>query len=151
MSALTAKDREKILEQGAQILAQVLVPNGFKFHLATSGTSSGGAFAEGEFVKGDRKLEFHFRYSLGLVTYHIGKQSLGHVDYMRALLGKSGAYPPFSEDSITGFEALRQDLAEHCSDFISGNGKEFCQCIEKHKEYESLTGFQKMESTQSHI
>jgi len=151
MSAPTVKEREKILEQGAEILAQVLVPNGFKFHLITSGTSSGGAFAEGEFVKGDRKLELHVRYSLGLVTYHIGNQSLGHVDYMQALLGKFGAYPTFSEDPLAGFEALHRDLVDHCSDFLSGNGEQFCQCIAKHKVYESLTGFQKMESAQISI
>ncbi|HVU26863.1 MAG TPA: hypothetical protein VHG71_03915 [Verrucomicrobiae bacterium] len=153
MPVPTPKDRKEILEQGAKILAPALVPNGFKFHFITSGRGSGGAFAEGEFVRGDRKLELHFRYSLGLVTYHIGKLSLAHGDYMRALLDKNGKnhYPVFSEEPLAGFEALRQDLVEHCSDFINGNGEQFCQCVEKNKKYESLTGFQKMESAQSKI
>jgi len=153
MSVPTAKDRREILEQGAQILAPVLVPDGYKFSFVTSGNGSGGAFAQGEFVRGDRKLELHFRYALGLVNYHIGKLSLAHDDYMRALLGRAGMshYPNFSDEPLSGFEALRQDLVEHCSDFIRGNGDHFCQCIKKHKDYESLSGWQKMESAQSHL
>ncbi|MGA2222638.1 MAG: hypothetical protein ABSH21_12850 [Verrucomicrobiia bacterium] len=116
--------------------------------MVSSGSSSGGAFAHGEFVRGDRKLELHFRWSLGLVTYHIGAQKLAHEDYMRALLGRSSAshYPGFSDDALATFEALRQDLVEHCSDFVSGTGEQFSQCIERHKKYESLSGFQKMEA-----
>jgi hypothetical protein len=147
MAIPTVKDRREILQQGADILAQVLVPHGFHFSMVASGGSSGGAFAQGEFVRGDRKLELHLRWSLGLVTYHIGAQKLAHEDYMRALLGRSqaGHYPLCSDDPLAGFEALRQDLVEHCSDFIIGTGEQFRQCIEKHRHYESLSPLQKME------
>jgi hypothetical protein len=66
---------------------------------------------------------------------------------MRALLGRSqaGHYPLCSDEPLAGFEALRQDLVEHCSDFISGTGEQFRQCIEKHRHYESLSPLQKME------
>jgi len=148
MAIPTPKDRREILQQGADILAPALVPHGFQFIMVTSGTGSGGAFAQGEFVRGDRKLDLHFRYSLGLVTYHIGTLSLAHDDYMRALLGRSGAshYPGFSEEPSAAFEALRQDLVEHCSDFLNGDGEEFRQCFLRHRQYESLSGIQKMES-----
>lgn len=114
--------------------------------MVASGSSSSGAFAQGEFVRGERRLELHFRRSLGLVTYHVGALALAHDDYMRALLGRSGAshYPAFSDEPFVGFEALCQDLAEHCSDFVSGSGEQFRLCVQKHKEYESLSGFQKM-------
>ena len=149
----TPKDQKKILEQGAEILAQVLAPHDFKYYLVTSGKAHGGAFAQGEFVRSNRKLELHFRYSLGIVNYHIGKQVLSHVSYMRGLLRRNGLshYPPFSEGPLAGFEALRHDLTEYCSDFIDGNGEQFSECIEKNKKYESLTGLQKMESAQSNI
>jgi len=148
MATPTVKDRREILQQGAAILAPVLATHGFHFSLVASGNSSGGAFVQGEFVCGDRKLELHFRFSLGLVTYHIGALTLAHEDYMRALLGRSGAshYPGFSEDAIAPFEALRQDLVEYCSDFVSGTGEQFQQCVQRHKKYASLSGFQKMES-----
>ena len=147
MTIPPVKDRREILQQGADIVAPTLVPHGFHFRVVSSGSSSGGAFSHGEFVRGDRKLELHFRWSLGLVTYHIGTQKLGHEDYMRALLGRSqaGHYPLCSDDPLAGFEALRQDLVEHCSDFISGTGEQFRQCIEKHRHYESLSPLQKME------
>jgi hypothetical protein len=115
--------------------------------MVASGSSSGGPFAQGEFVCGDRKLELHVRFSLGLVTYHVGALSLEHEDYMRALLGRSGLshYPGFSGDALAAFERLRQDLVEYCSDFVSGTGEQFRQCVERHKKYEALSGFQKME------
>ena len=147
MTIPTVKDRREILQQGADIIAPALIPHGFCFSLVAAGNSSGGAYAYGEFVRGDRKLELHFRWSLGCVTYHIAGHSLEHSDYLRALLGRSSAghYPTFSEDPLAGFEALRQDLIEHCSDFISGTGDQFRQCIEKHRHYESLSPLQKME------
>lgn len=112
-----------------------------------TGSGSGGAFAHGEFVLGDRRLELHFRYSLGLVTYHIGSLSLAHDDYLRALLGRSSAgyYPGTSDEPLAGFELLRQDLVENCSDFVRGTGEQFRQCIERHRHYGALSPIQKME------
>jgi hypothetical protein len=147
MSIPTVKDQLEILQRGADILAPVLVPHGFRFAIVSSGGSSGGAFAHGDFVHDDRRLELHFRWSLGLVTYHIGSLSLAHDDYLRALLGRSraGHYPGTFEEPLAGFEALRQDLIEHCSDFVSGTGEQFRQCVERHREYERLSPLQKME------
>ena len=136
-----------MLQKGANILASVFEPQGFRFSLMASGLSSGGAFAQGEFVRGDRKLELHFRYSLGLVPYHIGEASLAHEDYLRMLLGRPGAshYPGFSENPLAAFEALRQDLVEHGADFLSGSGERFRQCVQRQKDYEKLSGLQRME------
>lgn len=147
MSIPTVKDRLEILQRGADILAPVLVPYGFRFAVVASGGSSGGTFAQGDFVHADRRLELHFRWSLGLVTYHIGSLSLAHDDYLRALLGlsRAGHYPGTSEEPLAGFEALRQDLIEHCSDFVSGTGEQFRRCVERHREYERLSPLQKME------
>jgi hypothetical protein len=147
MAIPTVKDKIETLQRGAEILASTLVPHGFRFSMVASGKGSGGVFAQGEFVHGDRKLELHYRQSLGLVTYHLGALKLAHEDYMRALLGRSGAsqYPDFSEEPRAMFEALRQDLVSHCSDFLSGAGDEFRQCVQRHKEYETLSGFKKME------
>ena len=98
---------------GCKILDDVMNPCGFCLIEGASGKSSGGNFASGEYVRGDRKLEIHFRYSLGLVTYRIGSLSLTHESYMRALLGKNGGnqYPGFSDDPLEGFRHLSHDLA----------------------------------------
>ena len=143
----TADDTRQILEQGAEIVALALAPHGFEFRLLAQGHSSGGTFANGEFVRGDRRIELHFRYSLGLVEYHLGQLSLAHVDYMRALLGRSHAsqYPSFSDQPMAQFEALRQDLDALCGDFIAGTGDQFRKCIEWHTNYSSLSGIQKLE------
>lgn len=117
--------------------------NGFKLIEWEPGKSSGGNFASGEYVKGDRRLEIHFRYSLGLVTYHMGDLSLPHQAYMRALLGKSGGnkYPGFSNDPLDGFRHLKHDLENFCGDFLAGTGEEFGRCVQANATAAKPTGF----------
>lgn len=109
------------LLDGAKILESVLLPKGFQFHFREEGRASGGAFAWGEFVREDRKLELHFRQSLGLVRYHVGDQSARHEPYMRQLgVWDQCRYPGFSEHATDSFHDLAHDvgLAE---DFLSGS------------------------------
>lgn len=112
-----------VLRAGAEILAPALVPHGFRFRLVVTGRGSGGAFAVGEYVRGDRRLEFHFRYSLGLVTYHVGSLAVPHEALMRAVVppGERTAYPGFSADPLDGFRHLREDLARYATTFVTGS------------------------------
>ena len=112
---------------GRKILDPVLQRHGFTFVEGDSGESNGGAFMSGYCVHGDRRLELHFRHSLGLVTYHIESWSVEHEAYMRALLGRGGEtdYSGFSEDPLDSFRGLRSDLERYCSDFLAGSGEEF--------------------------
>ena len=112
---------------GCKILDVIMNPHGFFLIEGASGNSSGGNFASGEYVKGNRRLEIHFRYSLGLVAYHIGNLSLTHEAYMRVLLGKSGGnqHPGFSNDPLDGFRHLGNDLVHFCGDFLNGSDEEF--------------------------
>jgi len=134
------------LRAGCGILDEVMKPWGFTFVEGASGRSSGGNFASGEYVKGDRRLEIHFRFSLGLVTYHLGSLSLAHTSYMRALLGKNGGnhYPGFSDDPLDGFRDLSYDLSHFCEDFLSGSGEDFARCAVKAAEQEKVTGFKSL-------
>jgi hypothetical protein len=118
-------------------------PNGFKFVEGPAGGSSGGNFASGEYVRDDRRLELHFRHSLGLVTYHIGELSLKHESYMRALLGRTGEnkYPGFSDNPLDAFRGLSFDLEHYYSDFLSGSGEEFKRCVVKARGQEKVSGF----------
>jgi hypothetical protein len=97
-------------------------PHGFVFELRDEGAGSGGYFAWGEFVRGDRRLEFHYRTSLGLVRYHLGLQSSSHEGYMREIgvLGRN-RYPRLSQDPLDGFRDLTHDL-HFATDFLSGSG-----------------------------
>jgi hypothetical protein len=128
---------------GREILDVVMKPRGFTFVEGASGRSSGGDFASGEYVRGDRRLEIHFRHSLGLVTYHMGSLSLAHDAYMRALLGRGGGnqYPGFSDDPLDGFRHLKHDLENFCVDFLGGPGEEFGRCAAQAKEQERVKGF----------
>ena len=111
------------LRAGLEILDPVMRPHGFRCGVEETGHGSGGDFARGEYARGDRRLELHFRYSLGLVTYHVGDTSLGHEAYMRALGVPPGAaqYPGFSDGPRDGFRHLAHDLRLYGAEFLSGD------------------------------
>jgi hypothetical protein len=121
----------EMITTGRQILDPVLVPHGFVFKAGEAGVGSGGAYASGSYVRDDRRLELHFRYSLGLVIYHLGDLTLPHETYMRAVLQGQGrsAYPGFSEDPLDGFRHLRHDIEMFAQDFVSGSGQGFCTAV----------------------
>jgi hypothetical protein len=123
---------EQILALGSSILKPLLLSHGFTYKALNEGISSGGHFASGEFRKGSRRLQFHFRNSLGKVTYHLGSGSMSHQEYMRLVLGKPDAshYPGFSSDPLDGFRHLLQDLEEHCADFLDGSDNALLRRIE---------------------
>src|SRR4029079_17546195 len=104
-----------LLELGVAELAEVLGPAGFEFIQTDEGVGSGGPFASGEFLKGDRRLELHVRSSLGLVRYHFGDESLSHEDLVRGFralegISEEGQSPGFSNDPMAGFRHLRHDI-----------------------------------------
>jgi hypothetical protein len=123
---------ERIVEEGHRILDAVLLPHGFAYRKGLHGKHHAGDFARGEYVRGDRRIEIHFRHSLGLVTYYLGDLQLVHADYMRALLGAQGGnrYPGFYDDPMEAFRELAFDLEHFCSDFLSGDGAEFKRCAQ---------------------
>src|SRR5260370_7390063 len=104
----------EILREGRSLLDPVMHRHGFSFKDGPTGRSSGGHYASGVYVNGNRRLEIHFRYSLGLVTYHFGQTSLDHESYIHALLCTTARnkYPGFSEDPLDAFTWLAYDL-EH--------------------------------------
>jgi hypothetical protein len=111
------------LKQGAKLLEPLLVRHGFAFKVTGSGSSSGGNYAAAEFRRGDRWLEFHFRFSLGLVAYHLGASSMDHIAYMQSVLGRRYAsrYPGFSNDPLVAFHDLLLDLEAHCGEFLDAS------------------------------
>jgi hypothetical protein len=119
-----------ILQAGIRELDAIMVPNGFAFKPGQEGRSSGGKFAYGEYYRGNRRLILHFRWSLGLVTYHVRDVFLDHEGYVRALFGLSkvqghNSYPGFSTDPLDGFRHLREDLERFGEVFLKGSDEEF--------------------------
>lgn len=119
---------EQHLLDGVKILSTYLEPLGFHFKLIGTGQSSGGHFAYGQFVCGDREIELHFRWSLGLVSYKAGNTVLGHEDYIN-LLDKHGQnkYPNFSDEPNDAFKCLKSDLENLLKDFAENNAVQFRQ------------------------
>lgn len=136
----------EILGAGITELDAVMVPHDFAFELGQEGRSSGGKFVNGAYCRGNRRLELHFRWSLGLVTYHVGDVFLGHEDYVRALLGLSkvqgrNSYPGFSTDPLDGFRHLREDLERFGEVFLKGSDAEFRSLKDWINVHPKITGF----------
>ncbi|HEY1214379.1 MAG TPA: hypothetical protein VGE93_12160 [Bryobacteraceae bacterium] len=110
------------LRYGTEIVSAVMKPHGFVFEFRDEGLGSGGHFAWGEFVRRDRRLELHYRRSLGLVRYHFGPQHVSHEGFMREIgaLGQN-RYPGYSHDPLDGFRDLTHDL-QFATDFLTGSG-----------------------------
>ena len=128
-----ATEAQETLKVGAKILEGVMHFHEFVFAPISIGVGSGGAYAAGEFRRGDRFLELHFRRSLGLVTYHVGSLSLSHEDYMWSVVGQRYRthYPGFSSDPLDGFRRLVIDLKEHCGGFLVGSDSIFAEHVER--------------------
>jgi hypothetical protein len=116
-------DPKEALFEGVKIIGPLMASNGFTFHFRDEGSGSGGKFAWGEFVRKDRRLELHFRHSLGLVRYHVRKANASHEAYMRELgVWAQCRYPGFSDNPMDAFHNLAHDL-QFAGDFLSGRGE----------------------------
>jgi len=140
------KTPSEFLKEGRNILDPVMLRHGFSFKEGSAGKSSGGPSASGSYVNGDRTLEIHFRFSLGLVTYHFGQTSMDHESYMNALLGTKGGnkYPGFSEDPLDAFKGLAADLENFATAFLNGNFEEFSRCVVAAEERKKIPGFARL-------
>lgn len=128
--------------QGVEILATVLTPHGFRYEPGLVDRGSGGAFARGAFVRGDRRLEISIRFGLGEVVYRAAGRVLVHEDYMRIVAGRGQhAYPGFSDDPLDGFRHLAQDLERFAAAFLTGSDAEFSDVAAEADRTPRPTGF----------
>ncbi|WP_157068068.1 hypothetical protein [Desulfosarcina cetonica] len=144
-------NKTDIIQKGADIMAPVFKKYGFVFSIEGEGQSSGGEFAFGSWCKGNRRLEFHYRYTLGLVNYFLGEERIGHQWYLWAVTGKkhSGSYPGNSEDPVDSFSRLKNDIEKYCDIFLQGSDNELLTVIKKGRElykwWESLPPLKRLE------
>jgi hypothetical protein len=134
------------LRAGASELKGILGLHEFVFSTGTEGKGSGGRFASGEFRRGDRRLDLHFRFALGLVTYHVGAHSLPHSEYVRAVrettdAGGEPSYPGFSADPTEAFVHLADDLKRFGRIFLCGQDHEFLELAAWARGHPAPTGF----------
>ncbi len=135
----------EMLRRGRTFIDPIMAAHGFVWEPMWAGKSSGGVSDSGRYIKEKRNLELHFRSSLGLVTYHLGKLSLTHEEYMRQVAPVGGAkYPGFSEDPLDAFRDLAHDLSAYAYDFLSGRGEEFNAARRAADRRNTLSGFQRL-------
>ena len=114
-------------EDVLDVLDDLMRSHGFDYIPTAVGVGSGGSFATGEFRRGSRTIELHYRDSLGLVTYRVGDLLLSREDYMWSILGERwrSQYPGFSKEPLDGFRRLRADWENHCFEFFGGSDADF--------------------------
>lgn len=137
-------DPTKQLVAGSKILDPVMNAFGFVFCLNEAGEGSGGHFARGCYRKGNRVLDLHYRWGLGIVTYRIGDEELDHNTYMK-LLGVA-ALSEFMQSkldrTLDGFHKLVADLERFGADFLNGDGSQFRSLAEQfRKKPDMFSGF----------
>lgn len=119
-------DALEIRERGAELLAPALLTHGFAYVPGEADRGSGGLFARGAFVRGDRRLDFSVRNALGEVLYSAAGVTLSHADYMRVAAGAGQhAYPGFSAEPLDGVRHLASDLERFGTAFLTGSDAEF--------------------------
>ena len=136
----------EILREGCTILDPGMSEHGFHFVEAGAGRGSGGPYASGAYVNEDRRLEIHYRFALGLVTYHFGQISIDHESYMHVLLGENGGnkYPGFSADPLAAFHDLAYDLQNFATAFLEGDSKKFADCAKAAEEWKKVPGIARL-------
>lgn len=136
--------KEELLK-GVKLLEPILQPYGFRFILENEGFSSGGHSAGGAFVAGNKRVELHFRYSLGLVSYQIAPHKVNHVDYIPAQGGK-GRYPGFSKKPIDAFKNLADDIKKYGALFLNKETTRFEELAKELKANPPIKGFKALSS-----
>jgi hypothetical protein len=145
--AMTMTPRE-LFDRGVAELTEVLGPAGFTFAAVEEDDGRGGLFVIGEFRKGERRLELHFRRTLSLVRYHFGEEELSHEELVRGVRGTDriaaeGLYPGFSDDGAGGFRNVRVDLERFGAIFLTGGAKAFRalkKWLDKHPKKSGFAG-----------
>jgi hypothetical protein len=119
---------------------------GFSFLEGPAGRGSGGPFASAAYVQSDRKLEFSFRFLLGLVTYQFGEARIDHESYMRAVLGENrgNRYPGFSDEPLAAFQDLAFDLRNFAKAFLKGDSAQFARYAIEAEEWKRIPGIARL-------
>jgi hypothetical protein len=136
----------EILREGCAILDPLLRKYGFSYLKGLAGHGSGGTYASGAYTNGERKLEFSYRFSLGLVTYFFGALSIDHEYYMYFVPAARGnhRYPGFSGDPLSGFHSLAYDLEHFAGSFLEGDFAQFSECVLATRNWKKLPGLARL-------
>lgn len=118
-------------------LDPVLVPHRFSFQHEHEGRSSGGAFANGFYVRGETRIGLIVRDALGQVVYEQGEGSMGHTDYMGELGHAETCRFVFDEERWIAVDrnggapvdALIHDLQTFAGDFLRGDLNRFSEAL----------------------
>jgi hypothetical protein len=131
------------LQAGIEVLNPFLNHVGYQFQFEQDGTGSGGHYAYGRFINGDRSIELHQRWGLGIVNYQIGDLAIDHSSYLAGLgVDRDSHYLWLRlELGIERYNGLLQDLQEFCDDFLTGDADQWRKIAMAHAEAEKADQF----------
>jgi hypothetical protein len=117
----------ELLQAGVEVLNPFLNSVGYHFQFDHDGQGSGGYYACGRFACGNRSIELHHRWGLGIVNYQFSGFSLDHSAYLDGLgLDRDSHYLWLRlEAGIDRYEGLLEDLRQFCADFLTGTASQW--------------------------
>lgn len=132
---MNPKECEQWLIEFTQKLNPFLNPLGFVFEISGSGVSSGGEFAAGFYVNGDKKIGLIYRAitGLGSVNYEYHQMAISHSNLM-SHLGKyevsklkydTNKFSSYSKDGGSVHDALVYDIQNFGMTFLVSSDELF--------------------------
>ena len=114
---------QQLLEQGSEILEDVMRVHGFRWEGSHRVDAGGRAMQVGRFERRGRALELQVRSGVMIAAWDAGKRHLLHPEYMDRLgVREAMRYPGLSKDPLEAFRRLRADVARFGGPFLSGDG-----------------------------
>jgi hypothetical protein len=126
-------NREEDFLAGLEILRPFFEERDFELRKFEPYPDKEGVTYSAQFVWGNHTVTLTHMFSLGPVTYSVGRMSIEHTAYLDALgVRKDASFPAFADDSISGYSALLQDLETRLTPFFEEPDREFMELAAKH-------------------
>ncbi len=136
---MNAEESKQQLIEITQRLNPVLNPLGYVFQMAGSGVSSGGPFAAGFYLNGERQIGLIYRATSGLgsVNYKYDQFTISH-DGLMQYLGKLNfsklKYDPkkwssYGDNGGNVVDAFLYDIQNYETDFLASSDEQFAKVL----------------------
>jgi F0F1-type ATP synthase assembly protein I len=148
---MNAEECKQQLTEITDRLNPILNEIGYVFEHSGNGVSSGGSFASGYFVNGEKKIGLIYRAiaGLGSVNYEYGNGEIGtsHSDLMR-YLGKedvsklkydASKWLSYSTDAGSVADALLYDIQNFSKDLLISTEEQFAETMKVVDKTSSIT------------
>lgn len=132
---MTRLYREQDFLAGLEVLKPFFEERDFELLIRPPFIDAEGTYYSAQFVWGNHAVTLVHLFGLGPVTYTVGGMSIEHLAYLEALgIRNAAAFPTADDDSLSGYNALLQDLENRLTPFFEEPDREFMELASTHGE-----------------